>query len=286
MRAHGHQVTAAVRPGSPTDALTAAARTATGQFDDTAWLVAQLTDVDGTVHCASPNDRTSAALDRSVLESVTTAFAGTSRPHVHTNGTWIHGSIRDSTGRLTEDTPFSPPSFVAWRPAVLAAVRDAAHRDIRTVAISPGNVYGHGGRIPAGLAHSPRTQDEPPALLFPGGGTQHVSNVQRDDLAEFYVLALTSAPAGSYDLAANGTSPTMAEVAAASSRGQGLHGRAAPEAPDATRDRLGPLADALLLDQQVDSAFARGLGWTPTGPSLLDELATGSYAAHPVGGSR
>ncbi len=282
----GHQVTAAVRPDTTTDGLTAAgARLAEGQLTNVGWLTAQLAEVDGAVHCASPNDATSATVDRAVLNAVTTAFAGSGRPHVHTHGTWIHGSPGQGQ-HVTERTPFAPPPLVAWRPAMLRDVRAAARLDIRTVAISPGNVYGDGRGIPAALAHGPRTQQDLPALLFPGDGDQHVSNVLRDDLARLYVLALTAAPAGSYYLAANGASPTMREVAVAASRGQGLDGRVAPEEPGATRDRFGPLADALLLDQQVDDALARGLGWQPTGPTLLDELATGSYASAPVGTGR
>jgi hypothetical protein len=33
-----------------------------------------------------------------------------------------------------------------------------------------------------------------------------------------------------------------------------------------------------MLDQRIDTSHARALGWRVTGPSLLDELATGSYA--------
>ncbi len=284
LRARGHEVTAAVQPRSDPEAVIAAgARPAVGDLTDVAWLASQLAHVDGMVHCASPNDATSASLDRAVLDAVGRAFAGTGRVHVHTVGTWIHGS---PATRVTEDTPFAPPPIVAWRPALLRSVREAAGQGIRTVALSPGNVYGSARGIPAALTHGPRSHALPPELLFPGDGAQHVSNVFRDDLADLYVLALETAPAGSYYLAANSHAPTMREVAAAASTGQGLEGRIAPEATAATHDRLGPLADALLLDQQVDSAHARALGWDPTGPSLLDELATGSYASASAGGAR
>ena len=54
-------------------------------------------------------------------------------------------------------------------------------------------------------------------------------------------------------------------------------GRISPEAEQATRDRLGPLADALLLDQQTDNSHARReLGWQPAGPALLTEMGDGT----------
>jgi len=67
-------------------------------------------------------------------------------------------------------------------------------------------------------------------------------------------------------------------VAVAARHARGLGERIEPEAPDATRERLGPIAGALLLDQQVTSRHARSLGWTPVGPSLLEQMTTGSYA--------
>jgi hypothetical protein len=75
-------------------------------------------------------------------------------------------------------------------------------------------------------------------------------------------LAIESAPPGSYYVAANTDTPTMAQIAEAASRARGLGRRVAPEPEQATRDRLGLLTDSLLLDQQIDSSHARReLGW-------------------------
>lgn len=60
---------------------------------------------------------------------------------------------------------------------------------------------------------------------------------------------------------------------------------AAPETEDDSRARLGgPFPDALPLDKQATGAKARALGWTPTGPPLIDEFTTGTYADLTVGG--
>ncbi|GDY57472.1 hypothetical protein SVIO_080950 [Streptomyces violaceusniger] len=58
------------------------------------------------------------------------------------------------------------------------------------------------------------------------------------------------------------------------SRSVGLAGRVEPEPVVQTLDRLGLLGEALLLDQQASGDRARRvLGWSPTGPSVLDDIA-------------
>lgn len=95
-----------------------------------------------------------------------------------------------------------------------------------------------------------------------------------DDLAELYVLALEKAPAGSYFIGASGTNPTLREITEAVSRSVGLAGRVEPEPVVQTLDRLGLLGEALLLDQQASGDTARRvLDWTPTRPSVLDDIA-------------
>ena len=261
------------------DALAlAGARPALGELTDRGWLTAQVADADAVVHAASPNDATSAVLDAAVLDAVLPALAGSDRPFVCTAGDWVHGSGT----AITEDTPMAPPPIVAWRPAAVARVRASAEDGVRSVVVSPGNVYGAGGGLPALLAAGPTTGGPEPALVHPGG-PQHFANVHREDLAEFYALALTRAPAGSYYVVANDVSPTLAEIAEVASRVRGLGGATLGEDERATRDRLGPLADALLLDQQVDPARALALGWAPSRPGLLATVADGSYAASPAG---
>ncbi len=277
--AQGHEVVAHARSqGSAARLSQAGARPELGDLGDRAWLTEQVRGVDAVVHTASPSDATSAALDAAVLDAVLPALAGSDRPYVHTGGLWVHGS----GDHLTEDSPLDPPPIVAWRPATLVRVRAAADDGVRSVVVAPANVYGAGGGLPALLLGGPTTDGDAPALLHPGGG-QHFSTVHVADLAALFALAMAQAPAGSYYLGAAAEAPTVQEIAEVASRVRGLEGRTAPEPEDATRARLGPLAAALLLDQQVDASRARSLGWTPSRPPLLEDLATGSYAPLAVG---
>jgi nucleoside-diphosphate-sugar epimerase len=103
--------------------------------------------------------------------------------------------------------------------------------------------------------------------------------VQADDLGRLYALAVARAEAGSYYLGVSGVNPTVREIGEAADRGAGGSGRVAGSSTEAAEDRFGPLAEAFLLDQQATGEKARReLGWEPTGPTLTEDLATGSYA--------
>jgi nucleoside-diphosphate-sugar epimerase len=103
--------------------------------------------------------------------------------------------------------------------------------------------------------------------------------VHADDLAALYVLALERGTAGSVYIAASGANPTVRELAELAAAAAGVSGVGA-ETIAQTEERLGAgFAEAVLLDQQARGTKARiDLGWEPNGPSLADEIATGSYA--------
>ena len=269
----GHRVTALVRSGATADAVSAAGATPVlGDITDVPWLTEQLRGVDGAVHTASPGDASSADFDRAVVSAVTAAFTGTGKPHVHTGGVWVWGAGDD----LTEDGPFAAPALTAWREEVEALALGV--EGARVAVVAPGIVHGHGQGIPNLLVQAPRTASG--ALTLVGDGTQHWTTVHADDLADLYLRVLERGRHGAYYLGVSGQNPTVRELGEAASRAAGAGGAVEPESPEATRARLGaPFADALLLDQQAGGARARTeLGWAPSGPSLVEELETGSYA--------
>ncbi len=273
LRSDGVDVVAQVRGPDRAASLPDGVEAVIGELTDAAWLRERVAKVDGVVHNASPNDATSGDFDTAFLHAILPALAGSDRPLVHTGGTWIHGSGE----AINEATPADPPPIVAWRPPVMKRLRAAAADGIRTVVVAPANLYGAGGGIPALLLNGPVDDSAKPALLQVGGA-QHFANVHRDDIARLYAIALHNAPPGSYYLGANAERPTMAEIATAASQARGLGGRTVPEPETASRERLGPLLDALMLNAQIDCTRARQLGWRPTSPSLIDEITAGSYA--------
>lgn len=273
--AEGHSVSAVARSDASASAVEAEGATAVrGDASDVPWLTEQMRSAEAVIHAASPNDETSGSFDEGVVRAARDAL-GAGHTFVMTSGTWIYGS---GTG-LTETTTLDAPPIVGWRPPVLEQTQELAEQGVRVVVVAPGMLYGHGGGLPAMLLHGPVTSDDPPALIHPGDGGEHVSNVAVDDAADFYALALAEAESGSTFLLTQDEPPTMLEVAEAASEGRGLGGRAVAEGAEQSRTRLGYLADPLLLDQTFDTSAARALGWAPNRTSMLDELRSGSYAA-------
>ena len=257
----GHQVRAVVRGEEAAKTVTElGAEAVTGDLADVPWLTAQLTGVDGAIHLATLQP----AGEDALLDSVFTAFQGTTKPFVYTSGLWVWGN----NGDITEDSPARPTEISAWRPPRQERVRTSG---LRASTIAPAPVYGHGKGLAAWLfSYGPRTDDG--ALRMVGSGAQHWASVHVEDLADLYVTVLERAPGGELYIGASGVNPTVREMAQAA---VGPAGAVVPEEDDATRARLGAgLADALLLDQKAGGSLARArLGWQPSRPSVLDELA-------------
>lgn len=277
LRAQGRDVVALVRSEEKAAEVQAAgASTVLGSVTDRELVTKLALDSDGVIHTASPGDESSAPTDDTFVSAVFAGLEGSDKPYVHTGGIWIFGSGSD----LTERTPFDPPALTSWRVPIEARVRSAS--GVKTTIIAPGIVFGHGAGIPALVAGAPRGSDASgaEALQIVGSGAQHWTTVFVEDLAELYVLAFDLADAGSYYIGASGENPTVQEIGEAASAGVGLEGRVAPTSVEQVHAWLGePFGDALLLDQQATGSAARiDLGWEPNGPTLLDELRSGSYA--------
>lgn len=231
-------------------------------------------EADAVITTASPGDDSSAAADIDFSEA---ALAGLRDGGVliRTSGIWVYGNNDD----ITEESPIDAPAIVAWRPEADARFRKAS--GVRSMQIEPGVVYGYGKGIPNVITSAEQTGDRP-ALRLVGPGTQHWTTVHLDDLAELYVAALERGEAGARYLGASGINPTVRELGEAASRRRGFEGRVVPEDGTATIERLGAFGEALLLDQQANGS-ANGnkarevLGWKPSRPSLVEEIANGGY---------
>jgi nucleoside-diphosphate-sugar epimerase len=257
--ADGTAVTAVVRSASSADAVARAGATPLeGDLTDVGWFTDVLREHDAAVHTASPGDATSPALDDAVVDAAVAAYAGTDKPFVHTGGIWTYGD----GDAITEQTPPSPPALTAWRrereQRLLAA-------DVRATVVEPGIVHAPGQGIAQLLVDGPRTDEG--ALELVGSGDQHWTTVHVDDLADLYALVLASGEGHGHLIGVSGHSPSVRELGLA----------VADEVVGTTRERvherLGEaFGDALLLDQQASGEKARSIGWTPSRPTLVEEL--------------
>jgi nucleoside-diphosphate-sugar epimerase len=265
----GHPVTALVRDETKARAVRALGATAiVGDARDIDLVADAAEASDGVIHLASSKE-----VDHDFITAVFRGLEGSDKPFIHTGGIWTYGSNPD----ITESSPVDPPELTAWRGVNEARVRAAL--GIRTVVITPGIVYGYGTGVPNDIVGALDTATTPPQLRLIGDGSQHWATVYVDDLAALYVLALEHAAAGSTFIGASGQNPTVRQLTEAAAQAAGIAGVVA-ESADASRERLGAgYADALLLDQQATGSRARiDLGWEPNGPSLVEELTSGSYA--------
>ena len=259
----GHRVTALVRSEeAAAKAQASGATPAVIDFDSATAIAEAFRPGDAVIHLAAAGDDAE-AFDRRVAEAAVGALGGTGKPYVHTGGVWVYGSGDD----LTEATPYDAPAITAWR---LGVIESLEAEDLALTVLHPGIVYGDGGAgIPQILAGQPRTDDGKLTTL--GSGVQHWTTIHVDDLAALYAAVVTSGTGQGAVLGVSGTNPTVAELSAVLAGDAGVEA----EDPSATESRLGSgFAEALLLDQQATGAKARGIGgWTPTKPSLAEELS-------------
>jgi nucleoside-diphosphate-sugar epimerase len=266
----GHAVTALVRDESKARIVRdAGASAVVGDATDSPLVARLARESDGVIHLASSRD-----VDPVFIAAVLDGLGDSGKPFVHTGGIWSYGSNAD----ITEDSPAAPPALTAWRRANEAVVLAAA--GVRGSVVVPSIVYGHGKGLAREIVDAPRGSGVAPALQLIGDGSQHWATVHVGDVAALYVLALENGGAGEVYIAAGGANPTVRELGELAARAADVAGGVEAQTVEQTSERLGAgLAEALLLDQQARGTKARiDLGWEPNGPSLADEIATGSYA--------
>lgn len=266
---HGIEVRALARSEHSARTVSAlGASPLTGALTDTDVLREAARQADGVIHLGVDYTEGTANVDRAAAEALQQGVG--SRPYVHTGGVWVYG---DTDGVVDEDGPLSPPPITAWRldneKRVLARAATGQH----PVVVMPGLVYGHSRGLTQSFFIEPgRAAGAVPCI---GEGTNHWALVHVDDLAELYVLAL-NAPAGCIYAGVSGQNLPLAAITQALSQAAGCPGRIDSLTLEQAMQRMGPIAEAFALDQQLTGARARHqLGWTPTRLNALAELAQG-----------
>jgi nucleoside-diphosphate-sugar epimerase len=219
-----------------------------------------------------------ADVEDKALRALVDALAASKKTLIYTSGAWVYGNTGD---RIADETdPLNPTPLAVKHRRLERVVFDATARDVRSIVLRLGTVYGRGRGIPAMWVQSAR---ETGAARFVGDGTSRWPLVYVEDLARAYVLALEKANTGDLFNVTDGTSFTVRDMAEAASYGAGKNGAVTPWPLDEARKALGPFADALALDQQVSAQRIReSLGWTTQAATIIDDLRSGSYATATV----
>ena len=264
----GHQVVALARSATSADALTTAgAEVLPGSLDDVETLRRGAAAADGVIHLAFNHDfenyAGAAETDRRAIEAIGDALAGSDRPLAVAAG--IVGLQSDTVATEADDlSPVVPRlSESAALPLAEKGVR------VSIVRLSP-TVHGQGD-----YGFVPRLIDiarEKGVSAYPSDGTNQWPAVHRHDAARLFRSALESAPSGArlHAVAEEGV-PTR-EIAEAIGRGLGIPVRSV--SADQVSDHFGWLGAFFGLDAAASSDVTRALlNWTPTGPTLVDDLA-------------
>ena len=261
----GHDVDALVRNSEKAAKVQArGAHPILGDLSKPASYADAVAAADGVVHTAFEHSPGGPAIDSTVLDVVLAPPKRRKRFVVYTSGVWVLGNCATPAD---ETAALNPPEVVAWRPAHEQRVLNA--KGLRTIVIRPGIVYGSSRGIVGDLF-----KDAANSLVrVIGGGDNHWPLVHDRDLADLYLRVATQDDAsGLFHANDEGDESVNDLVEAIAS-----HAKTKPSIrhmPLAeARKKLGPFADALVLDQVVRSPRARALGWNPSLHSVAGNAA-------------
>lgn len=239
-----------------------------GSIDDPDQVADAIRSVDVLVHAAYTFDAKAAAADLSTIRAVGEHFRGTGKAFLYTSGLWLLGDVGPEPA--TEDAPVNPVPTVRFRPVAEEMVLALAQDGVRSFVVRPGVVYGSTGGLVAELVASGRQRG---AVRFVGSGEEMWPLVHQSDLGALYWLILQRADPGTvwHGVATEGV--RVRDLALAAADVAGVPGRIESWPVEEAIAEFGDFAYALALDQTVSGERARRLlGWTPTGPSVFDEL--------------
>lgn len=237
LRNAGHEVTALVRPDSEARHLRdAGVILVTGDLSTLPTLSDALPGHDVYLHAAQSRENT-ADLDASTIDT----FAAQNGHVIYTSGVWVLGN----TEHANEETQVHPLALVTWRPAIEERAIGAGGAVVR-----PGCVYG--GKQSLFEQWFAAAELKQP-LKIVGEGNNRWALIELHDLANCFVRVAEQRARGIFH-AIDDSHHTLNECARA-------------VAPDGAIEHVrmdGPFAEALMVDQRIDSRMTRQkLGWTP-----------------------
>ncbi|WP_188194203.1 SDR family oxidoreductase [Nonomuraea sp. SYSU D8015] len=275
--AHGHKVVGLARSDDAAAALEAKGAIAhRGSLDDLDSLASAAASADGVIHLAFKHDFSDYAgagrSERAAVHRMLDTIEGGDRPFLLASG--LASGV---TGRpLTEDDASPHHGADSMRGGSENLALEYADRGLRPVVLrfSP-TVHGRGDH--GFTATLTKTAKERGAAGYIGEGSTRWAAVHRSDAARMVRLALEKAPAGSrMHAVAEGGLPSR-DIAAAIGDHLGLP--TVSIAPEDAEAHFGWIGRFFGMDLTASSARTQELlGWTPTGPTLFEDIAAGAYA--------
>lgn len=254
----GHDVASLARSDTGRDVLAElGAGAVAGDLTDAASYRDAAARADAVIHLGF-DYRAPVESDVVATETLLEATAGRESRVVGTSGLWVVGDTRGKT--LGDDAPTDDPAeIVAWRVPHERLILDGGGARRTTAVVRPGYVYGRGGGFTGRMF---ATAVKTGAAEYVGDGTNRWNSIHVADLARLYRRVVESGAGGVFQ-AVDGTPETVVDIAHAASRAAGADGSVEGIPLETARGKLGPVADAMCLDQLLAAPAARVLGWEP-----------------------
>lgn len=263
----GHRVDALVRNSERAARVEAkGGHPLIGDLAQTASYADAAAVADGVVHTAAEYSANGPQLDATVLDALLREQPARQTFFIYTSGIWVLGQ---QPTPADESAALKPVGMVSWRPAHEARVLAAASPRFRTAVIRPGIVYGGARGIVSDLLKNAADG----LVRIVGSGDNHWPLVYDRDLGDLYLrVANNPSSSGIYHANDQGDERVNDLVQAI-----GEHAAVPPSVRRVplteALQKMGPVADALVLDQIVRSPRARALGWNPSLHSVSGNVA-------------
>jgi nucleoside-diphosphate-sugar epimerase len=281
--AAGHEVVGLARSdGAAQKISSAGAQVRRASLDDVAALKDAAKSADGVIHLAFKHDLAltagdfagAVAADLHAVEAMGEALAGSEKPFVNTTGTMLLAhSVRGRAGTEADAGEAGGNPRVASENLSLAFAERGVRTSIVRLAPTVHSSLDHYGFIPMLVAAARKNG----FAAYVGDGSARWPAVHTLDAARLYRLALESAPAGARVHAAAEEGVAFRSIAEAIGRGLGVPAKSI--APEQASAQLGGFLGLVAqLDNPTSSQRTRELlGWKPTHPDLLVDIAAGHY---------
>ncbi len=276
LRTAGHEVTGLARSPRAAEAVERlGADVLRGDLDDLDALRQGAAKAEGVVHLANKHDwgdpAESDRAERAAVQAMLEVLAGTQRPFVIANG--LSGLVEGRAAREEDASPAHGPQADRGGSENLAL--DYVERGVRAIPVrfAP-SVHGPGDwgfvRMLADIARDRGVSG------YLGDGATQWSAVARADAARLIQLGLERAPAGTRLHAV--AEPAVSTRAIAEALGAALALPVASVDPAEAEEHFGFLGGFFGQSMTGSSERTRALlGWTPVGPTLVEDIAAGAY---------
>ncbi|GAA1834401.1 SDR family oxidoreductase [Microlunatus capsulatus] len=273
--AAGHQVVGLARSDASAAAVERqGAEVLRGSLDDLASLAKGAAEADGVIHLAFNHDFSDYAgagrTERAALTTLASTLEGSGRPLLFAAGTAVV-----APGQVITESDRTQGGADSPRGGGEALALGYADRGVRPVSLrfAP-TVHGEGDHGFVGTLAAVARQTGVAGYI--GDGTHRWSAVHVRDAARLVRLALEGGAAGSavHVVAEEGVETRVVAEAI----GHALGVPSPSVAPEDAEAHFGWIGRFFALDLPASSALTQqSLGWTPTGPTLLEDLAAGYY---------